>query len=682
MSTKTTFKRIALVAVAALGLGVLSVAPSQAAVSVIGDTLTVSATAATIGYGETATITITEEFTSTISFVTNGTAETMSVYMIADGAGTASVSSVLIKQTTDSANTKAVGGTRELTLSTGSASASSLGASMIESVTPVTAGAYTKQTLTVKFYNNNATTTGTTRYTITTRAGDGTISKVAYIDLTTTKATTTGSATYSKMWLNAVSTVGTPWNTADSTLVVSAGTAAAAGTTAVAYLIPEIRGATDTTTTSAGSLANDSITVVVSGPGLIKSQTSRSLTGGADQTTASKSLIISQGDTIVVYGDGTAGVSTLTASIGGVNLTQAAKTLTFFGKPASITATLDSATVVSTATANRPISFVVKDSAGFALSNTNLVYNTGTPGSGFYAVYSDTKVVTGTANSASAAPSWTLCNTYNADTAKWYCSLGITDSGTVSIVIADSKTAATSVATVSSAMSLTVVGGAWTGTAAFDKTSYAPGEKAILTLTAKDYAGNVVADGTANPYANLVWGSLANPTFAVSTGSDAAGGTFTSLNTYLTGTNTFKTGTDTAVVSMPTVVGTYTLSGTTNGGDKKAWSLTFTVVDPNAAAIAAAKDASDAATDAALEATDAAYAATDAANIAAEAADAATAAAEAATEAANAAKESADAATAAVEELATSVAKLMAALQAQITTLAKVVAKIAVKVKA
>jgi hypothetical protein len=32
MSTKTTFKRIALVAVAALGLGVLSVAPSSAAV--------------------------------------------------------------------------------------------------------------------------------------------------------------------------------------------------------------------------------------------------------------------------------------------------------------------------------------------------------------------------------------------------------------------------------------------------------------------------------------------------------------------------------------------------------------------------------------------------------------------------------------------------------------------------
>ena len=35
MSTKTTFKRIALVAVAALGLGVLSVAPSSATVSAL-----------------------------------------------------------------------------------------------------------------------------------------------------------------------------------------------------------------------------------------------------------------------------------------------------------------------------------------------------------------------------------------------------------------------------------------------------------------------------------------------------------------------------------------------------------------------------------------------------------------------------------------------------------------------
>ena len=55
MSTKTTFKRVALVTVAALGLGVLSVAPSNAAVQL--DSIAVSATSTTQTVGETLTAT-------------------------------------------------------------------------------------------------------------------------------------------------------------------------------------------------------------------------------------------------------------------------------------------------------------------------------------------------------------------------------------------------------------------------------------------------------------------------------------------------------------------------------------------------------------------------------------------------------------------------------------------------
>ena len=51
MSTKTTFKRIALVAVAALGLGVLSVAPSSAAINATDETLTLSASSASVAIG-------------------------------------------------------------------------------------------------------------------------------------------------------------------------------------------------------------------------------------------------------------------------------------------------------------------------------------------------------------------------------------------------------------------------------------------------------------------------------------------------------------------------------------------------------------------------------------------------------------------------------------------------------
>ena len=62
--------------------------------------------------------------------------------------------------------------------------------------------------------------------------------------------------------------------------------------------------------------------------------------------------------------------------------------------------------------------------------------------------------------------------------------------------------------------------------------------------------------------------------------------------------------------------------------------------------------------------------------------DAANAATDAANLAAEEARDAADAATAAVEALATEVATLMAALKAQITTLANTVTKIAKKVKA
>ena len=56
----TTIKRVALVAVAALGLGVLTVAPSQAAH--LGDTLTLTPVTSAITTGDTATATVNSSF--------------------------------------------------------------------------------------------------------------------------------------------------------------------------------------------------------------------------------------------------------------------------------------------------------------------------------------------------------------------------------------------------------------------------------------------------------------------------------------------------------------------------------------------------------------------------------------------------------------------------------------------
>ena len=70
MSTKTTFKRIALVAVAAMGFGMLSVVPSSAAHTYQADVLSVSAATSTITMGSTASVTVTQAFIAATSKTT------------------------------------------------------------------------------------------------------------------------------------------------------------------------------------------------------------------------------------------------------------------------------------------------------------------------------------------------------------------------------------------------------------------------------------------------------------------------------------------------------------------------------------------------------------------------------------------------------------------------------------
>ena len=85
MSTKTTYKRIALVAVAALGFGLLSVVPSSATAQ--SDTLAISATgnATPVTVGNAASTTLTQTFlaqnsetmTATVALVSGPTGNTV-----------------------------------------------------------------------------------------------------------------------------------------------------------------------------------------------------------------------------------------------------------------------------------------------------------------------------------------------------------------------------------------------------------------------------------------------------------------------------------------------------------------------------------------------------------------------------------------------------------------------------
>jgi len=177
-----------------------------------------------------------------------------------------------------------------------------------------------------------------------------------------------------------------------------------------------------------------------------------------------------------------------------------------------------------------------------------------------------------------------------------------------------------------------------------DKSTYAPGEGMTVTRSATDASGNPVYDGA---------------TVGAVTFSKSVGGTAPGADWYLGGTLNSDSSTGAKTVFAPVISGEFTAQQT-----GKTAAVTATIV----ATATVVNETENAATDAAQEATEAANAATDAANAAAEAADAATAAAQDAQ--------------AAVADLAAQVATLMAGIKAQITRLTNLIVKIQKKVNA
>jgi hypothetical protein len=217
---------------------------------------------------------------------------------------------------------------------------------------------------------------------------------------------------------------------------------------------------------------------------------------------------------------------------------------------------------------------------------------------------------------------------------------------------------------------------------AFDADSYAAGDKATLVLTAKDAAGNPVADGTyavfkaiGTAYLGLTTSaSVTSIPFASTAAAHSAGaGTEDDGNGVF-----FTSGVAKSKFYVPVVGGPFNVSGTlttasTSYGLTAAASVAGTATVSAATTVTSAADtAAQAAIDAAQEATDAANAAYDAANNAMDSADAATAAAQDASD-------NASAALAAVTSLSATVAKLVASVSAITTALASIKKKLGVK---
>jgi hypothetical protein len=663
MSTKTSFKRIALVAVAALGFGVLSVAPSTAGQDQSNISIITADTTGTVGTAVSATI--------NHNFVATG-----------DKKGFAGAAFYATPQTSSRTTADGLTWTQNTETST--------------HVNVLESGFYTAY---------NIPTTTYTKDVITEGVAAGRVNNTIKLGFNPDKA-----GTY------VVRIFGFPNGTqtaifVDWTVVVTAPTPVAASSTAYATY-------TDTTTAGAFALATDvtgfmsapkaagnlagvfyvvqsngsvtnpltaggTLSTVVTGSGLAHVV---DLAGACSATSAVRAMTgtsVALGQKVCFYSDGTAGTGTVTWSRGSTVLGSASAA--FYGAPAKYTLTT-TYSVISTDAAVDPSTTTVSNSNRRSVTVTVTDANgVVVPGADVYMNSSNLLAVSGSYQKATSGATG-LARFNLTGVAEGTSDLTFTNKRYATDPLITSTnpeiTAGPTTIRVGSTAPDKV-------TVAFDKADYAPGEVAVVTVTITDKKGLAVPRGKYQVFNSALSASRA---FALGTAPGTANANATCVDAYsvpgaaaatcaagftqsvpaleagsvwISG----NTGTATFTMNMPLAPGEVKLSGTTwtylpNGLGISA--------NAGAAVSATANVTADpgvqAAQDAANEATDAANAATDAANAAAEAADAATAAAQ----------DAADA----VSALATSVEAMVSALKKQITALTNLVIKIQKKVKA
>jgi trimeric autotransporter adhesin len=623
----TTIKRVALVAVAALGLSLVSVAPSNAAINQ--DTLTLSAATAAQTTAETFTAT---SAVATLSFLgSTGDSASVTAALVSGPAGNTALPYLRLTETASATidganaavgtqvapNTAVVVRAGDGTKVTTAKFAVALGVAASPITAPTVAGTYVVR-VTPASVGGSGSLLGATAQTLTI-----TVTAAPALDTVAASATSI---------LNAGETASA---TADVVVTASrtASTTVAAATIKVGLL-----------NAAAAAVTAESFTATITGPGILGSGANSGVTIEGPNATG-RAITVQNGHVVQVFPDGTSGVATITiGSAAGVIL--ATESVTFFGAAATISATVKKPVLGGTTAVAEVLEVVVKDSAGVNVSNL----------AGAIGVVSSdiTKIAT------NYAPT----STYSATTGTYLVNVRPVAAGTANLTVT-TKASATATTGIDAAAAVSVrVGGGQAALdgvlVATDKLTYAPGELVTLTVTPTDVAGLVLGDDTYTVFtsAGIVSShTVTSPTagFSLAQAGAQDGG--------VAGTGTV-TGVATYKFYAPNIEGDMTLSWTrstsfaTAANDSLTGKITLAISSPGTAA----------ATDAANEATDAANAATDAALAAAEAADAAT----------TAAQEASDA----VAALSASVTKLIAGLQSQIKSLAAVVAKIAKKVRA
>ena len=576
MSTKTNFKRIALVAVAALGLGVLSSVPVIAAVS--GLTVTVANGTATLTKSDSttaATFNITglveagdsvTAYVVTKSIPSSGGAILLhNLDSATPGLTSAYRIDTLAANTTGGNVVKAGNAADSMTVLSTSPAASQVRISLmaataninhnfgvqLDSSTPTTriAGTYT-YTLVVKSY-----AAGSANSALGTVQPNETIVKeftitVAASATTIAAAVTTISPSLSTAFIGTSSTL----NEADAT-ITSVSTASA---TPAAYI------STRTYNVSAVEKP-ESVTATITGAGILAfgsvSGTSITINGdGSDQ--------------IEVRPDGRNGVAVITVST--PTRTFAAKNVTFYSTAAkTITASVFNPTLTlgSNSTA---IAAVAVDSGGVTWA-----------GQAYIVASTAADALVGGSATTPVACSYEAV----ADTKTHFCPVSTIATGTAKFKIIDAATVALATAT-SNEVTVTVANNPVASVKlAFNKPTYQAGEKAYITVTALDSAGKTLQGQT---FANLLTSGGITTSYAFGNGSDTL--TFVSIATSVSNSATTPStaGAKTYTVYMPT---TGSVKITATGGASVALSgqvevsATATVIDASAAATAAASAA-------------------------------------------------------------------------------------------
>ena len=586
MSTTTNFKRIALVAVAALGMGVLSSVPSQAAFSgTAGSQLTVTVTNGT-GSLEGSASDSTTAGTVTVSGLALASGDSYTITSVKKSwpaATTAAATPVLnfmwidTATSTGATNLTGINGSDTSTARTtgalgsgATAYASSWGTTALtDSRTTVSATAGDSNTyVNSKWYAFQDSTSAT--------AGDrvaGTYVYTLIITPNSTAAAGTPQVADISITIAALASASTVASPANSSAFIGTATAATSDTTlsglATAsdtprgYITVKLRNASSATT---GTAARESVTVT----------TTIGTVGTSD--VRGRSVVLKYNDDqlyVNVYADGTAGNGTITVTTPSVTFTT--KNVSFYAAaPATLVASVPTPNL-KVGSNSDSIRVIAKDANGILY--TAPLY-----------VYASTAADALIAGSNSTPVECTF--DFGTDQ-RHECSVTGITAGTAKLKVINTATVAAATVTSNEVSVVVNTNTAATVKLSFDKATYAPNERARIYVTPLDSAGKELA---ANNIPNLLGSggisSNAGFTFSGST-TTAESLTAVSITPIANSSSTTgaKPGSMVYTVYMPSAGGTVTISAT--GGSslptagQVAVSASATVTDSGAQALAA-----------------------------------------------------------------------------------------------